>query len=169
MKRTMRLTESELINIIQRVIEESKGKSLMEQVDPKLDGALKGLYEEVKNTINTDIDSKIKSNPKFPKDKISVRVFTTKDGRTGEDVNTYQFLYGPTKLDVGTTVLQLINQKWDWVAEQVKAIFDANKNSNLPDIFKTGNPTNTINVGSIFRTINNWVVKNKSTVIPPNK
>ena len=85
MKRTIRLTESELIRVIERVIKESKG-NLMEQVDPKLEGALKGLYEEVKNVINADIDSKIKTNPNFPKDKISVRVFTTKDGRTGENV-----------------------------------------------------------------------------------
>lgn len=166
MKRTIRLTESELIRVIERVIKESKG-NLMEQVDPKLEGALKGLYEEVKNVINADIDSKIKTNPNFPKDKISVRVFTTKDGRTGENVNAYQFLYGPTKLDAGTTVLQLINQKWDWVAEQVKGTFDSKKNTNLPDVFKPGSMS--INIGSIIRTINNWVLKNKSTVIPPNK
>jgi hypothetical protein len=163
MKKVIRLTESDLIRIVKRVINEQTN------TDSNLEGALKGLYEEVKNTINAEIDAKIKTNPKFPKNKISVRMFTTTDKRTGEPVNTYQFLYGPTKLDVGTTVLQLINYKWEWVAEQIKAIFDANKNSNLPDIFKTGNPTNTINVGSIFRTINNWVVKNKSTVITPKK
>ena len=167
MKRIIRLTESELINVVKRVIRESKRGYLMEQVDPKLEGALKGLYEEVKNTINTDIDSKIKSNPKFPKDKISVRLYTTKDGRTGEDVNAYQFLYGSTKLGGGTTVLELINQKWDWVAEQVKGTFDSRKNTNLPDVFKQGSMS--INIGSINRTVNNWVLKNKSTVIPSNK
>jgi hypothetical protein len=34
MKRTLRLTESELIDVIKRVIEESNGKNLMEQVNP---------------------------------------------------------------------------------------------------------------------------------------
>jgi hypothetical protein len=167
MKKIIRLTESDLTMIVRRVIEESKGKNLMEQVDPKIEGALKGLYEEVKNTINSDIDSKIKTDPKFPKDKISVRVFTTKDGRTGENVNAYQFLYGTTKFDSGITVLQLINQKWDWVGEQVKGTFDSRKNANLPDVFKQGSMS--INIGSIIRTINNWILKNKSTVIPPNK
>ncbi len=34
MKQSIRLTESELINVIKRIINESNGKNLMEQVNP---------------------------------------------------------------------------------------------------------------------------------------
>lgn len=70
MKQSIRLTESELINVIKRIIKESNGKNLMEQVDPnkQKDDYIQKIITDIVNYANTVIND-VKS--KFPKITIS--------------------------------------------------------------------------------------------------
>lgn len=161
MKRTMRLTESELINIIQRVIKESKGKNLMEQVDPKLESSLKLIFTQVATIYN----NAIKSDPKLKQTQLTVAIIPKEE----KGYNLYRWMYGNTELpewgNLTVTTETVLNQGPSEVGKLILATFDPTTNKKLPEVFKS------LGQGDLKRAVSSWVNKfqTPSTASPTSK
>ena len=162
MKRAIRLTESELINIVQRVIEESKGKNLMESSDPKLDSTLKLIFTQVATIYN----NAIKSDPKLNQTQLTVAIIP---GSEIQNFNIYRWMYGNTELpkwgNLTVTTNTITDHPPSVVGKLILSTFDPTVNKDLPEVFKS------LGQGNLKRAVSSWVnsFQVPSTASPTSK
>ena len=145
MKRIIRLTESELVNVVKRVIRESKRSYLTEQVDPKLESSLKLIFTQVATIYN----KAIKSDPKLKQTQLTVAIIPK------EEYNVYRWMYGNTELpewgNLTVTTNTILNQGPSEVGKLILSTFDPTTNTKLPEVFKS------LGQGDLKRAVSSWV------------
>jgi hypothetical protein len=119
MKKVIRLTESDLVRIVKRIINEQDNKVQ--------DDTLNQIMSQVANILNTQIDAKIKVDPKFPTTKLTVeRRAVPNDAR-------YGFKYGNTQVGESHAVTTMLTSNGpEVIGNSIVQTFNVNYNPSLP-------------------------------------
>jgi hypothetical protein len=141
MKKVIRLTETDLVKIVKRVINE--------QTNQKEDASLKMIFDQVATIFN----NQIKANPKLNQTQLTVL-----RRAIGDDDVVYRWMYGgkeevPSWGDLSVTTNNLLTQGSPYIADLIKKTFNANYNKTLPDTLKG------LSQGDFNKALNSWVTK----------
>jgi hypothetical protein len=140
MKKVIRLSESDLVKIVKRVINE--------QTNQKEDASLKIIFDQVATIFN----NQIKANPKLNQTQLTV----LRKAR-GEDDIIYRWMYGSTEVpswgNLTVTTNQLLTQGAPYIADLIKKTFNANYNKTLPEALKG------LSQGDFNKAVNTWVAQ----------
>lgn len=140
MKKVIRLSESDLVKIVKRVINE--------QTNQKEDASLKIIFDQVATIFN----NQIKANPKLNQTQLTVL-----RKAQGEDDVLYRWMYGSTEVpswgNLTVTTKLLMGQGAPYIADLLKKTFNANYNKTLPEALKG------LSQGDFNKAVNTWVAK----------
>jgi len=140
MKKVIRLSESDLVRIVKRVINE--------EANQKEDASLKIIFDQVATIFN----NQIKANPKLNQTQLTVL-----RKAQGEDDVLYRWMYGSTEVpswgNLTVTTNQLLTQGAPYIADLIKKTFNANYNKTLPEALKG------LSQGDFNKAVNAWVAQ----------
>jgi hypothetical protein len=147
-KRFFNLLESEMGDVKPLITEQTSNPN---------ESSLIKIFTDIVNCLNADIDSKIKSDPNYPKNKFTFTKNNTKNVNNQNDT-MYNIYYGKTIISPRGVLLMYDHTKpngYKQTAESLRTMFNQQLNTSLPEqlTMKVKNP---ISIGCVFRTIKNW-------------